>query len=153
MYIGSRAVNLLVDSGAQVTMCSKVIYDSLAPSCRPTLTSCGQPISAANGGHITTYGTAIFPLSVAGTLFSTEIIVADMGGIPGVLGMDFLAQNNAVLHCFSGKIEIASRVVNCHERRPDEGGQVALSEAAVLLPGHVCYVNVDFDRWGGSSRL
>ena len=78
----SRALNLLVDSGAQVTMCSKIIYDSLAPSCRPVLTSCGQPINAANGGQIKTYGTALFPLSVAGTQFSTEIIVADMGGIP-----------------------------------------------------------------------
>ena len=67
--------------------------------------------------------------------------------------MDFLSQNDAVLHCRSGKLEIASRIVNCHHRCSDEGGQVTLTDAVVLPPGHVCFVNVDFDRWGRSSRL
>jgi hypothetical protein len=153
LYLGSTAAHLLVDSGAQVTMISKEIYDSLAPSYRPPLTSCKHPINAANGGQITTYGQATFSISIAKHSFSVEIVVADMGGLPGVLGMDFLSQNDAVLHCRTGKMEIGNRVIKCNGRHPEEGGQVALTEAVKLPPGHVCFVTVTITRWGGSQRL
>ena len=68
--------------------------------------------------------------------------MANMGEVLGIL----------VLLCRSGKLEIVSWMVNCHPRC-SEDGQVTLSNAVVLPPVHVCFVNVDFDRWGGSSRL
>lgn len=52
VFVRSRALNLLFDSGAQVTMCNKVVYNSMVPSCRPTLTGFGQPIDAANQGKV-----------------------------------------------------------------------------------------------------
>ena len=153
VYMGATAVNLLVDSGAQVTMMSKVIYDSLAASYRPPLTQCRHAINAANGGHIVTYGQATFSITVARSRFSVDIIVADMGGIPGVLGMDFLAKNEAIINCQSGQLQIAGRVISCHGHRPDEGGQVVVDESTLLPPGHVCYVPVKVRKWGCNSEI
>ena len=153
VYFGSTAGNLLVDSGAQVTMISKVMFDRLAPSYRPPLSSNLQTINAANGGQITTYGCATLSVLIARSRFSLDVIVADMGGIPGVLGMDFLAKNDAVLHCHTGKLEIGGKIISCHGHRPDEGGRVTVKETTTIPPGHVGQVEVNIERWGGSERL
>ena len=154
VHLGSKAANLLVDSGAQVSMMNKVIYDSLSTSYRPPLTSCVQPINAANGGQIVTYGLAKFKICVAGCSYDVEFIVADMGELlPGVLGMDFLEECDAILHCRTGQLELGGKVIFCHGRCPDGGGQVIVRESVSLPPGHVCYVDVDVQRWGKSSGV
>ena len=153
VYFGSRAANLLVDSGAQVSMVSKTIYDSLATNYCPKLKKCELPINAANGGQITTYGEATFSLGIARCIFSADIIVADMGGLAGVLGMDFLSNHDAVLHCKTGALEIGGKLVSCHGRRPDEGGQVSLLQTTTLKPGHVCFVDVAVEQWGKTSHM
>ena len=50
VYFGSKAANLLVDSGAQVTMMSKAMYDRLAPSYLLHLNPMKWPINVTNGG-------------------------------------------------------------------------------------------------------
>ena len=74
-----------------------------------------------------------------------------MGGLPGVLGMDFLSKNDAVVHCKTGSLVIGGKTVSCHGRRPNEGGQIALAETTTLLPGHICYAAVNVEGWGHNS--
>jgi len=153
MYFGSRAANLLVDSGAQVTMMSKAIYDSLAPNYRPKLTPVSIPINAANGGQIKTYGEAKFRVTLAKNSFDVDIIIANMGGIPGVLGMDFLGRNDAILNCKYGLLDIGGQIVICDAKRLNESGQVIVECITSLPPGHVFYVDVSLQRWGKSTRM
>lgn len=153
VYLGSKAANLLVDSGAQVTMINKIIYDSLSENYRPPLISCKHAINAANGGQIVTYGKAKFCITVARCNLEVDIIVADMGGLPGVLGMDFLGKYDAILHCRTGQLELGGKIISCHGRHSQEGGHVVIRESVSLPPGHVCFVDVDVRRWGRSNRL
>ena len=62
-----------------------------------------------------------------------DITVADIGVILGVLHMDFLAKNVAILNCQLGPLEVAGQVISCHEHRPDEDGQVIVDETTLLL--------------------
>ena len=59
--------------------------------------------------------------------------MADIGVILGVLHMDFLAKNVAILNCQLGPLEVAGQVISCHEHRPDEDGQVIVDETTLLL--------------------
>lgn len=82
-YLGTTGVDLLVDTGAQVSMLSRDQFERLGEDRRPSLLPVQDPVKAANGEHITIYGHAVFPLTLGGVAYECDFLVADMGGLPG----------------------------------------------------------------------
>ena len=87
--IGTRHVDLLIDTGAQVSLLSKQEYDEIPGANREKLRPVEGKISAANGGPINIYGKVELTLCLERMLYPCEFLVADIGGLPGLLGMDF----------------------------------------------------------------
>ena len=147
-YIASHAVNLLIDSGAQVSMLNKAEYDRLPGSHRGSLTAVGERISAANGGAIKVYGKTSLKMYLDRVCYDCEFIVADMGSLPGVLGMDFLTKNKATLHCLTGTVLLGDHKLNCRSARSGQGGRAILKNEVLLPARHVSFVAVCLATWG-----
>ena len=97
--IGSTDLDMLVDTGAQVSLLSKRVYDDIPGVSGSPLYPVDGQIAAANGGLINVYGRLELTLIIGRVPYSCEFLVADMGQLSGWLGMVFLKKNNATLMC------------------------------------------------------
>jgi hypothetical protein len=142
-YFGGYPVQLLVDTGSQITMLNKFMFDRIPNKMTPVLREYCTPLTAANGDSVKTYGFSDeFVMGIGRNVYNGTVVVADMGRMPGILGMDFLNNVNASISCGSGTIQIGTEIIQC---QPDQigNGRVTVCEYTELPPGHVCYVNAE----------
>lgn len=88
------------------------------------------------------YGHAKFSLTLGNVMYHCDFIVADMGDLPGVLGMDFLHEHAAVMHCTEGLLCLESNKLHCRAHRPGTGSRLLVTKDTMLQPRHVNYVEV-----------
>lgn len=98
--IGGVSTNMLVDTGSSVSLLSKEIYETL--SFRPILTEIADTLTTADGEPLCVYGKSIFPLRINEIYFDHPIVIADLGGLSGILGLDFLSDNEIVVDTCKG---------------------------------------------------
>ena len=99
------SVKFLVDTGSAVTLISKQVFDKLESGKSDLKPACSQ-LTAADGGLLNTYGQAVFKFKIGGRAFESNTIVADLNGLPGIIGLDFLEKNNANLNLKKGLLKI-----------------------------------------------
>ena len=146
--IGSTDLEMLVDTGAQVSMMSKKVYDEIAGVYRSPLLSMERKVAAANGGLIKVYGRLETEICVDRALYQCEFLVAEMGQLTGLLGMDFLKKHKATLMCSSGVLRLGGSDVLCREGPEGLGGRAVVREPICLLARHVSLVAVNLVTWG-----
>lgn len=78
---------MLVDTGSSMSLLSKEIYETL--SFRPILTEVADTVTTADGEPLCVYGKSIFPLWINQIYFDHPIVIADLGGRSGILGVRF----------------------------------------------------------------
>lgn len=98
--IGGVSTNMLVDTGSSVSLLSKEIYETL--SFRPILTEVADTLTTADGEPLCVYGKSIFPLRINEIYFDHPIVIADLGGLSGILGLDFLSHNEILVDTCKG---------------------------------------------------
>ena len=113
-YFGRVPVQLLVDTGSHITMINKLVYDRIPNKLRPDLKPYQTELTAANGEVIHTYGYGErFLMALGKGFYSCDMVVADMGRLPGVIGMDFLNSVNATISCGTGALTIGNDIIEC----------------------------------------
>lgn len=92
--------DLLVDTGSSVTIVSKEIYDQI--NC--PLYSVTSTLVTADGEPLKVFGMAELPLMVGGKSFINPVVVAELGGMSGILGLDFLSQYEFIIDTSKGRM-------------------------------------------------
>lgn len=92
---------MLIDTGSAVTLVSKEIYDKMKLDELREITS---TLVTADGEPLKVYGTTELTLKLDGTPFVNSVIVAELGGMPGILGLDFLSKNNFMVDTGKGRL-------------------------------------------------
>jgi hypothetical protein len=117
--VAGGPVNLLVDTGAACTLLNTRVYRALPETRRPSLAFSAQVLRAANGGLVTVHGAADMTIEVEGVLFTHSVVVADLGGIPAVLGSDFLEEYQVVLDIGRGLLLAPAVEATLHKKESD----------------------------------
>lgn len=147
-YLGLVGVNLLVDSGAQVSMLSKAQYDRLPEGSRAKLRPTQERICAANGDLISIYGRSKLHFMLDRVQYECDFLVADMGSLHGVIGMDFLSINKALIDCATGTVSLNEHRLHCKSYSPGKGGRAIVKDNVLLPARHTAVVYVEMVRWG-----
>lgn len=97
--IGNSDIKMLVDTGSAVTLLSKQIFDSLR---NVELENESSILTTADGEPMTVIGRCTMNLCIANDEFSQSVMVADLGNLEGILGLDFLARNHVTFDTGKG---------------------------------------------------
>ena len=89
--IQGMPVDLLIDSGSDVTLIDVEVYNQIPETIRPLLRETETNVSTASGSPMTASGEAHFKLQLGNSEWSYPFIVADLGmTTKAILGNNFL---------------------------------------------------------------
>lgn len=89
---------LLIDTGSPVSLLSKEVFEKFKIS---QLEEIESTMTTANGNELKVKGKCHLPIKMEHFKFKQDMIVADLDGISGILGMDFFEKNNKYSHKIS----------------------------------------------------
>ena len=150
--LGCTDIDMLVDTGAQVSLLGKDMYDQISGVYRAPLVPVERKIAAANGGLIKVHGKLEAELCVGRFLYPCEFLVAEMGPLKGLLGMDFLKRHNAELTCATGELKLGGVSVACRDGPLVLGGRAIMEEPLTIPPRHMMIARVAMETWGEGPR-
>lgn len=110
MKINGVKGKFLIDTGSAVSILSSNIFRSLENA--PTqLGGVLNTLTAADGGIIKTYGKSLMSFQLGDIDFTQEFIIADIDDLQGILGFDFLENNDIVVHIAKSYLELRDKFV------------------------------------------
>ena len=100
-----QPVRALVDTGSELTLINKQVYDSMKN--KPPLTKKHITLQSANGGELEVAGTAELQFKIQGMKYTHDFLVVGDLSRRVILGRDFLIKNNARIYFdLGGKIRL-----------------------------------------------
>ena len=99
---------LLIDTGATVSLLSKVCYRNMFGTKHSSFEKVESNVLSANGSPVDVYGKTSIDLVLNGTTMSHEMIIADLS-VDGIFGLDFLVKHEAVIDTGRQQISICGR--------------------------------------------
>ena len=101
LYVAAKVngvkCNLLIDTGATVTLLSRRVQKKISVNSRPKLRPVSQTVLAAGGDQLNVYGKATYQIHLGQMVGARcRFIVADIN-VDGVLGLDFMKSNHCVI--------------------------------------------------------
>ncbi|CAC5378553.1 unnamed protein product [Mytilus coruscus] len=94
---------MLVDTGSAVTLISKNVYEKLG-KIKPKLTEVSTILTTADGEPMKVMGASDLLLQLNNHGFIHSAIVADLGDIAGILGLDFLSKYEVTISASQGTL-------------------------------------------------
>ena len=134
--IENQCVNMLIDTGASVTILNKAVFDEIYPS--PNLLEPVQVnLITATGEIAPFYGKKIVDLKIDNYIFKHEILVADIQN-DGILGVDFLSPNKIDVLLSKSCLKVRGKKIPCFhfdKKLKPTVCRVAVTEDIVVPPG------------------
>jgi hypothetical protein len=105
--VGQLKLEMLIDSGANISIIDYDIFAHLEPGSKPRLRRYAVPMVTADGTPMKVYGCAEFQLKVGtdSSMYLHKMCVADVG-VDLILGYDFLKCHEAVLDLGQGSLTL-----------------------------------------------
>ena len=88
--------SLLVDTGATVSVISKVVFETLSLTCKYPLHVVQDELLAANGSPLEVIGRTRMGIAIGQSKLEQDFIVANVN-VDGILGIDFLSKHKCVI--------------------------------------------------------
>lgn len=133
-------ISMLVDTGSAVTLVSKRIFEKLDTGSNK-LSEVACTLTTADGDRMKILGQTQLALQVGDKTFCQNVIIADLGDIQGILGMDFLAANAATIDTGRGSMKIGHfEAVLTGQSKRDICARVAISETVSIPARSEVYV-------------
>ena len=111
--MGKLRCRTLVDSGAQVSLISKKMYDNLP--FKPKMVRAGPKLQAANGESLKVLGSTNLTFTVNGLTMRQTFCVTDGLNRNFILGMDWLKDNGVRIYFDLGMLRIGKTYVKLQE--------------------------------------
>ena len=94
--VGGMETSLLVDTGATISLLSRVLFEALLQDQSYELKGVCEPVSSANGTPIDVIGQTEVCVVIGESKFQQPVVIADIH-VDGILGMDFLKNRNCII--------------------------------------------------------
>ena len=109
--IAGVEVDLLVDTGSDVTLLDPAVYNQIKREHKPELTEVNCSLNTASGDRMESFGAADFELTLGQQSWEYPFVVAQMGPIARILGNNFLRENNCCLDMGLGTLKVNREVL------------------------------------------
>ena len=96
-YVNNLSIQIVLDTGAAVTLLKKDIWDKLHFTSADLEQWTRQPLVGVEGTPLNVHGTMELELKMGEEIFQTKVIVADGLTAELILGLDFLEEHNCTI--------------------------------------------------------
>ena len=152
VVIGMEMVEMLVDTGSGVSSLSREVHDSMGAR-RPKLKGLSTNLTMANGSLMEADGKARFSMSIAGQRHRASMVVGELKGVKGILGMDFLMRNRADMDLAKGVLHLHGRAVPMHKEASTSCCRIRVAETVEIPPGSEMFVKATITGdWEGEAE-
>ena len=104
--IGGMETSLLIDTGATISLLSRVLFEALLKEKSYELKGVCEPIFSANGTRIDVIGQTEVCMAIDESKLQHSLVIADIR-VDGILGMDFLKKHNCVINLQKGTLSVS----------------------------------------------
>ena len=132
--IGDSPIQLLIDSGASVCLLDLDVYSALHAADRASLSSTTTSLKGADNHQLKLHGETVVDLTMNDSTFSVRMVVANLGGLQGILGMDFLSAQQAKLDMEEGVLVCGEEEYELYHRQ-DASCHLVRLDGVVEVPG------------------
>ena len=131
-----KFIPFLIDTGASVNILSAFAFEQI----KKDQVACGPSkvqLTGANGDPVVVKGEVELDLEIEGELFPTGLVVADVAGTQGILGVPFLRGNDCIIQLSSGTLECRGQKWELHQLSPTGVVQILDSRIRIGEPTEV----------------
>lgn len=147
--MGGVAVDALVDTGAQVTLLAKSIYDSMTP--KPLLRNTGITVNGpCAGARIKVVGISDCQLVIGGLLTVWPMYICENITTSMLLGEDFLRHQGVVIDFTTDKMIFHGQQIRLNHKSSFEVCRVTFKESVLISSNSV--MNISCKVYGGPSK-
>lgn len=148
--IEGEKVNILIDTGATISLLSTSVYQSLAKP--PKLSKSCIPLATVSGSKLASRGSAKCSVWIGDTKRAQYFVVADIRS-DAILGLDFLRHHGCAIDLSASTIRLGGKTFRCHTVGCLGICRVALdktitipesSEVIVSVPAITCSTSIDY---------
>ena len=126
-------MRFLVDSGSEVSLVRPDIYRRIANKRHLQLEDTDWNLTGVGGTGVTIKGLTTLPMEIGKREYSVDALVADIH-TPGVLGMNFFAENDSSWNGFRGELILDKDVLFLEKLMPAKTFQVKTCQITVIPP-------------------
>ena len=145
-------VDLLIDSGSDVTLIDAAVYNQILESVRPLLRKTETNLSTASWSPMTTSGEAHFKLQLGNSEWSYPFIVAELGmTTKAILDNNFLRDQESNTDMKLGVLTIDDKTHLLQIERMTTCCRVRLTDSVEILPQHEMCLTRILDRPGNDT--
>jgi hypothetical protein len=153
-------VEWLIDTGASPNLLDIGVFQALPEATRKPLDSTDLRLFGANGSALEVYGNSSVDVVVEEERYNVPVVVANLEGAQGILGMSFLTDNSCSLDVCRGHLDCRDAQHQLHKLRREGYSRVSLTEPlriavgrAVVAKGVLDEEIVDAVGMSGGSRF
>ena len=132
MTIHSSHYRLLVDTGSAVSLISKQTFDVL----NVPVDSGEVPADfrTASGSPMTVFGVVTLEFAIESRLFEHPFVIAELPDVQGILGVDFLDQNEAGIHFAKQSLEILGENIKLEKESSTICARIKVARRITIPP-------------------
>ncbi|CAC5425832.1 unnamed protein product [Mytilus coruscus] len=134
--IMSNHVPTLIDTGANITILSKQIFDDWNPSCKPEIEPVKMNMLTATGEKSPFHGKVKLNIQIGKCSYDHEFLLAEIKD-NGILGMDFLTKNKCDLMLSKGYMMLYKERIPCFSDYGDTENtccRISLNDNVIIPP-------------------
>ena len=128
------SLDLLVDTGASCSLVSKSVFARMRPHKRTELQECPEELVLADGSPLEVAGQVMADLIVGSQIFSHLLIVADLGDIDGIMGLDFMESHETDIRVTRGELVLNLQEIKLHRKELEACARVQVAETLEVPP-------------------
>ena len=97
--IQDKPIEFLVDCGSDCTLIDEAVFSSFSPESEIYLTPVSADFVLADGSPLEVFGEFTGIISIRGKPYWQNVVVANLSGLSGILGLDFIEDHDVRLDC------------------------------------------------------
>ena len=137
--------DLLVDSGSTYTIVDIELFRTFPESVQSKLVNCNVSLRSASGELLRVFGEVSLGLELDGKVYEMCVKVVALGGKSGILGLDFMEQNDCILHLGRGYMRIGVHKVSLHRIGDARCARIQVIETSCIPPDHEMIIQGKFN--------
>lgn len=139
---------MLLDSGAMSSLVNSHVFCQYFPDWMENLESPRRRLIAANGENIKVLGEIELPLTIGSKTFYTKVMVADLGKLDGIIGLNFLRNQGVSVDLGEGLMNVGNWSIRLAGDRvcDEKSSLVRLHEDVYIPQGHEVTVVADVEN-------
>ena len=131
--VQNRNCRFLIDTGSSVSILAKSIFTEIGGE-TSQLQKVEQTLSTADGTPMNVLGSAAYEIEISEYATQLSLVIADISGVDGILGMDFLSEPGVTINAGQCKLHIQGQTISLFRDGSIHCARVKLGQKVSIPP-------------------